>query len=158
MPPVVNNQTRVLIVGSMPGEQSLHSRQYYANPRNQFWRLIYAMLGQHLHDRYEDRTAFLLSHQLGLWDVLASCERDGSLDSSIKGEEVNDFDSMFTQYPSIRYMVFNGSKAYDSFRRKIGFRFPAIEAYVAMPSTSPANTMKWINKLADWQRIALYLD
>lgn len=135
----------------MPGEASLIKQQYYGHPRNHFWKLIYTLFATgEIPKSYEEKVQFLLSHHLALWDVLAFCEREGSLDSSIRNETPNDFHSLFLQYPNIRYVLFNGAKAYTSFQRHIGFHeFPYL-TFHQLPSTSPANTIGFQKKLQHW--------
>jgi TDG/mug DNA glycosylase family protein len=104
--PVVNHHTRVLILGSLPGEASLHLRQYYGNPRNQFWRLIAAMTGATLPDAYEDRLAALRDAGIGLWDVVKTASRTGSLDSAIRGHQPNGLAQLVADLPSLRVVAF----------------------------------------------------
>ena len=95
-PPVVAADTHTLILGSFPGEASLAATQYYAHPRNQFWRLLGAVLNEpSLHDLpYDARLERVLAHGIGIWDVLDACHRQGSLDSAIRNAQPNDFDSL----------------------------------------------------------------
>lgn len=148
MPPIVNEHCRVLIVGSMPGEKSLQLQQYYGHPRNYFWPIMYALFGegQAPSPHYEERIAFALAHRVALWDVIASCERIGSLDANIKGERANDFVSLVAAYPQLRCFVFNGSKAYTTFQRNYGHheQFRSI-AKLNLPSTSPIPTKQMRN-------------
>lgn len=159
-PPVVNAETRVLILGTMPGVRSLADHEYYAHPRNLFWPFMQELFGVPHHAPYEERLAGLLACRIGLWDVLKHCERDGSLDASIvKETEVpNDFPSLFRDFPNVRTVCFNGQKAAQSFRRHVVPQLPpdvvATLAHVQLPSTSPANAgQTWHEKLAAWGRI-----
>lgn len=154
--PVTNARTRVLVLGSLPGEQSLRQAQYYANPRNQFWRLMETVIGRHLVDLdYETRLATLLAARVGLWDVIASAERRGSLDAHIRGHVPNPLDAFAAALPELRAVAFNGGKAAEIGRR----RLTAAQSYalVALPSSSPAHTLAFDHKLADWRALSPYL-
>jgi hypoxanthine-DNA glycosylase len=155
-PPVISAGCRVLILGSMPGIRSLNAQQYYAHPQNQFWRIMGALFETALPEAYTARTAFLLKNGIGLWDVIHSCRRDGSLDTAIRQESAHDLETLFLQYPGIRFVGFNGAKAHDSFQKQIGFRFPEL-TFRRLPSTSPAYTRKMEEKLAEWQIIRAYV-
>ncbi|MCP5452884.1 MAG: DNA-deoxyinosine glycosylase [Spirochaetaceae bacterium] len=143
--PVVDDRTRILVVGSMPGTESIRRGEYYAHPRNRFWRMVEAVLGIPSSLPYDDRLRCLNDSGIGLWDVLSSCERRGSMDAYIRrrSEIYNDFASLLRMRRGIRAICCNGVKAYDSFSRHI---MPSIEASIAerlsivrLPSTSPAN-------------------
>ncbi|MFM0539167.1 DNA-deoxyinosine glycosylase, partial [Paraburkholderia graminis] len=102
-PPVVAADTHTLILGSFPGEASLAATQYYAHPRNQFWRLLGAVLDEPFAElAYEERLRRLLSHGIGVWDVLAACHREGSLDAAIRNAQPNDFASLREHSPTLR--------------------------------------------------------
>jgi hypoxanthine-DNA glycosylase len=153
--PVMDEHTKLLILGTMPSEQSLKLRQYYGNPRNHFWNILFELFRQPASERYEDRLRFLLGRGIGLWDVLANCERTGSLDSRISQEAPNDFTFHIQAHPSIKTIVFNGGKAEQLFRKHVGFRFPGIR-YLSMPSTSPTpgkNVKTYEEKVAVWHNI-----
>lgn len=137
LPPVVDGQTKVLILGSMPGVQSLEKQQYYGNPRNHFWPIMGELFQVDIPANYEERLQLLHKHHVGLWDVIKACERKGSLDSAIKNEVPNDFDMLFKKYPQIQAVLFNGAKAYDVFQKKVGFELLQERSYFKMPSTSP---------------------
>lgn len=155
--PIIDSNTRVLVLGSMPGVQSLIEQKYYANNRNQFWRIIYSLFNTSLEIDYDKRISFIKNLGIGLWDVLSSCQRQGSMDSNIKDERVNNFENLFKTYPNIKVAVFNGSKAFESFRDNIGFeRFGSI-TFLKLPSTSPAHTQKFDQKSKEWTIISNYL-
>lgn len=137
LPPIVDARTKVLIVGSMPGVQSLEKQEYYGNPRNHFWPIIGALLQLDVPTNYEERIQLVRKYGIGLWDVISHCERKGSLDSAIKNEVPNDFSALFRDYPQIECILFNGTKAYEVFRKKVGFDVLGARQYVKMPSTSP---------------------
>lgn len=136
----------------MPGEQSLIKREYYGNSRNHFWKIIYQIFESDLEVSYDQRLQFLLNKGIALWDVIKSCYREGSLDSNIKNEAANDFTLFFATFPNIKYVVFNGAKAFDTYRKHIGFNSKSL-VYKQLPSTSPANTQKFEQKLDKWKII-----
>ena len=101
-PPLINSKTRVLVVGSMPGAASLKAQEYYAYKYNQFWRIIFDLFaGGRIPQNYEDKKQVLLAKGIGLWDALASCQREGSLDGNITEPTPNDFPTLFKKYPSV---------------------------------------------------------
>lgn len=160
LPPVVDSNTRVLIVGSMPGVQSLEKQQYYGHPRNHFWRIIGDITNHSVPESYEGRLHLVRQHGIGLWDVIQSCERLGSLDSKIKNEIPNDFEQLFARFPYIEAVFFNGTKAYDVFQKKIGFELLAEREYYKMPSTSPVpgrNIKTFEQKVEIWRMLEKYI-
>nr|WP_237179324.1 DNA-deoxyinosine glycosylase [Paenibacillus sp. MMS18-CY102] len=161
-PPIINEQSRVLVLGSMPGVPSLTVNEYYGNPRNYMWRVLYGLHGLNTVDEaYEQRIAFALSHHIAMWDVLKSCTREGSLDAAIRDEVVNDVPALLEQYPNLRCIAFNGSKSHDTFMRHFG-KLQSVQRIdcLKLPSTSPVPT-KAMRTLADrlgaWQVIVPYL-
>jgi len=140
--PVVNNNTRLIILGSLPGEESLRLQRYYANPRNNFWRIIFRIFNQPLMEPYDERISFLKSKGIGLWDVIHAAERIGSLDSKIRNETANDFAALFRQYPDIKILIFNGRKAQKTFDKFVLRRQDLPENILLryFPSTSPAHS------------------
>ena len=164
-PPVVDAGTRILILGSMPGIASLDAQQYYAHPRNQFWRLM-ADIGVgdigvgDIHGAgtglsYPQRLQALLRHGLGLWDVLHSCVRGGSLDAAIeqRSAQPNDLLPLLRERPIMR-LCCNGATAYTALQRHLGStlasEFPHIDIR-RLPSTSPAHaSVHYARKLAVW--------
>jgi hypoxanthine-DNA glycosylase len=152
--PVVDATTRVLILGSFPGEASLAARQYYAHPRNHFWPILGEVLGEPLAALpYAERLARAKARGVGLWDVIVACRRPGSLDASIRDAVHGDVDRIRRVARALVAVAFNGNTA--------GSREgPWAEAgYVTlkMPSTSPAYTKPFADKLAAWRRLAEYL-
>ena len=146
---------KVLVLGSMPGIASLDAGQYYAHPRNAFWPIMDSLLapGTATIPAYEERTARLLDGGIALWDVLRSCRRPGSLDSSIeRGTEIaNDFATFFKQHGEVGLVIFNGAKAEQLFARYAG-SLPNGTRSVRMPSTSPAHaSLSLEEKLAIWR-------
>jgi double-stranded uracil-DNA glycosylase len=151
--PVLDSATRILILGSFPGEASLAAQQYYAHPRNQFWRLLSTVLGDELVSLpYEQRLQRLLVHQVGLWDVIAACEREGSLDTAIRRAQANEFTVLKHQCPQLDKVCFNGktSGRFEPVFAAAGFRT------LVLPSSSPANAQfSFEEKLAQWRNIIL---
>ena len=154
-PAVTDANTRVLILGSLPGEASLAAAQYYGNPRNAFWRLMEGVLDTPLVPlAYEDRLAALLSRGVGLWDVIAEAERPGSLDAAIRDPAANDLLALADRLPALRLVAFNGGTAAKLGSRLIGERVPTL----ALPSSSPAHAAKSFAEKAEmWGRLALWL-
>lgn len=155
-PPVVDAATRVLVLGSLPGEQSLVRRQYYGNPRNQFWRLIGAVTGRDLVPlAYEARLAALLEAGVGLWDTVASATRRGSLDAAIRDREANDLARLAAELPALQAVGFNGGTAAST-------GVPRLSAHsgltlLALPSSSPAYTLAFEAKLDRWMALRPFL-
>lgn len=138
---VVSNLSNTLILGSMPSTRSLAANQYYAHPQNRFWPLMTKILAPNTPPcTYGERLAMLQASNIALWDVIANCHRQGSLDSAITKDVPNDFTSFFTQYPQIKKVCFNGGKSFLSFKKhhKHLLTYSDI-TYIALPSTSPAN-------------------
>jgi len=159
LPPIVSPRTRVLILGSFPGVASLKAQQYYAHPHNQFWKILQALWPQHPlpgPEHYERRCAWLLARGLGLWDVYASCEREGSLDSAIRNPVVSDFASLKAHCPKLQLIVHNGGESFRHaklVRASLGAEhFPLVK----LPSTSPANaSWSFERKLSAWRTAML---
>jgi hypoxanthine-DNA glycosylase len=151
-PPIVAAGARTLILGNMPSVMSLGAQQYYANPRNAFWRITGEMFGFDAADPYEERVSALTAHGVAVWDVLRSCRRVGSLDSAVEPESMapNDFGELLQQYPRITRVFFNGAAAEKNFHRLV--TAPDLR-YRRLPSTSPAQTMRYADKLAAWRVI-----
>ena len=151
LPPVLERDTRVLILGSFPGAKSLAAKQYYAHPRNQFWSLMSAVLEDDLAGLpYPARLSRLLEHRIGLWDVIAACERQGSLDTAIRNAETNDFEALKHRCPQLMRVCFNGK---TSGKLAPEFSSAGFETLV-LPSSSPANAQfSFEQKLVIWQKI-----
>jgi len=151
--PVLDPDVRLLILGSFPGEASLAAQQYYAHPRNQFWRLLSAVLAEDLVVLpYEQRLQHLLAHQIGLWDVLAACAREGSLDTAIRQAQANDFAVLRHQCPRLTRICFNG-KTSARFERQ--FADAGFETRI-LPSSSPAHAaLSFEQKLERWRNSIL---
>jgi double-stranded uracil-DNA glycosylase len=158
-PPVEAPDARVLILGSMPGEASLRAGEYYAHPRNAFWRIMAEFTGVSPEADYARRVAGLSRAGIALWDVLKSCERKGSLDAAIKNHSIvpNDFPGLLVRHSRLSMVCFNGSKAEAAFRRYVlracepEFRYLAFRR---LPSTSPAHAaLSPEQKLDVWREV-----
>jgi len=151
LPPIVGAGAGVLILGNMPSVMSLAAQQYYGNPRNGFWRITGDIFGFDPSRPYQDRAAALCSCGIAVWDVLRLCRRHGSLDSAIEPDSMvaNDFESFFDAQPDIERVVFNGAAAEKNFARLTRIDRPL--QYRRLPSTSPAHTMRFEDKLRVWR-------
>lgn len=149
-PPLIAPNTRVLIIGSMPGEASLKAQEYYAYKYNQFWRIIFDLFANgRTPKNYADKTQVLLANGLGLWDALAACERKGSLDGNILSPTPNDFPALFCNHPQIKTLLFNGQAARNHFKRAFG---DGGKICLVLPSTSPAHAARaYAEKKVLWQ-------
>lgn len=158
--PVVDDQSQVLVLGTMPGEESLRLRQYYANPRNQFWRIIYGIFGGDPEDSYNQRITFLRQKGIALWDVVSECERVGSSDSAIRNAKPNDFKEFLLQHQRIQCIAMNGSTAADLFASLITYKLPSKIDVIPLPSTSgtPGRYVKsFTEKVRSWSALLDYL-
>ncbi|MEP6588619.1 MAG: DNA-deoxyinosine glycosylase [Polaromonas sp.] len=152
--PLVSSNTQLLILGSFPGAASLAAQQYYRHPQNQFWKILQAIwpscelaTGA---DSYKIRSEWLLSRRLGLWDVYAACEREGSLDSNIRKPVLNDFAQLRRLCPQLQAIAHNGG---ESFKHARHTRLLGLPVY-RLPSTSPANaSWSFERKLAAWREV-----
>jgi hypoxanthine-DNA glycosylase len=156
--PVVDANTRLLILGSLPGDASLKAGQYYAHPRNAFWRLIGGVIGQPLLHRmdYEDRLALLRRSGVGLWDVIVEAERIGSLDTAIRSPEYADLKTLVAALPNLRAVAFNGGKAAKAGAACLGAGDGGI-ARIALPSSSPAHARPLAEKAAAWDVLEAFI-
>jgi hypoxanthine-DNA glycosylase len=148
-PPLVNFSTRTLILGTMPSITSLEKQEYYAHPRNHFWKIMFTLFDNlPIPENFGEKIKVLQRNNIGLWDVLQNCERKGSLDVHIKNHQENDFLMLFAQFSEINKIIFNGKESHKFFYKKFG-QIKGITYYV-MPSTSPANTMSFEKKFEIW--------
>jgi hypoxanthine-DNA glycosylase len=151
-PPISNPDATILILGTMPSVQSLAVNQYYGNPRNAFWKIIFTLFNTPFSNDYEQRKNVLLKNRIALWDVLEACIRPGSLDSAIEQEVPNDFNSFLKIHPNIKHIYFNGQKAAAYFKKYINMENDY--KLTTLPSTSPANAGKsFEGKLKEWSII-----
>jgi len=154
-PPVVSRNSKVLILGSMPGEVSLKAHQYYAHPHNAFWRIMGELFGAGPSLPYQQRLTVLDNAGVALWDSLRACTRPGSLDSAIRDEEANDFVMLFESFPDITHVFFNGAKSEAAFRRHA---MPTLadpkHTFLRLPSSSPAHAgMTFDKKIEHWRAV-----
>ena len=153
-PPIINDKAQTLILGTMPGAQSLARQEYYANPNNAFWKIVFSVFSElPVPEHFSTKKALLQQNKLALWDVLENCERKGSLDLHIKNQKENDFAAFFSQYPNLCKILFNGKESHKYFFRRYG-QLQGLDYYI-LPSTSPANTMPFGQKLEAWKAVLL---
>jgi len=156
---VADVNSKILILGSMPGAISLKHQQYYAHPRNAFWKIMESLYGIPLEDEYGVRLERLKQNGIALWDVVHQCVRPGSLDSKIQSNsvQVNDFKTLFEFSPSISKVYFNGAKSAELYKKSVlKTVLDSSESlqYIQLPSTSPANAkLSFHQKLHEWQQI-----
>ncbi|MBZ9613793.1 DNA-deoxyinosine glycosylase [Rheinheimera maricola] len=157
---VAQPNARILILGSMPGAASLLQQQYYAHPRNMFWPIMAQLAGVSASLPYAQRLNALNAHGIALWDVIAQCQRTGSLDSAIRAEQANDFSGFFASQPALALIAFNGTKAWQSFKRYVlpQQAMPAGISLLCLPSTSPAHAaLGFEEKLKHWHQLSEFL-
>ena len=157
-PPVAAARATRLILGSMPGAASLAANQYYAHPQNAFWRIMGQLLGIAVDTAYPARVLALQRAGIALWDVLATCERRGSLDSAIRrdSEVANDIAALLAAHPGIRQIFFNGAAAEATFRRHHAALVQRVDLkFVRLPSTSPAHAALRVEQKCVLWRAAL---
>jgi hypoxanthine-DNA glycosylase len=156
-PPVVDANTRVLVLGSLPGEVSLAQSQYYAHKQNRFWSLIGDVTGEDLRSfDYATRLQTLQRHRVGLWDVVAEAQREGSLDSRIRNHASNDLLALVASLPHLGAVAFNGGTATRLGMRALQDAVGKIE-FVSLPSSSPAYTLSYAEKLKAWEGLRRWL-
>jgi len=151
--PVVDEHTRLLVLGSLPGEKSLELQQYYGNRQNRFWALMSEVTGVALVPLdYETRLQTLLRHGIGLWDMVAEAHRSGSLDSNIRNRDDNDLLGLLERFPGIATIAFNGGTA-----KAVGLKVLGVHAsryrIIGLPSSSPAYTLPFADKLLRWSAL-----
>lgn len=147
-PPVLDENTEILILGSLPGDESLRRRQYYGHPGNDFWRLVGNAIGENLQDMdYETRLETLKRYRIGLWDVFSAGKREGSQDSNIREEEVNQFSILKKTSPNLRLVCFNGktSGKYEPVLRAMGYKTKVL------PSSSGINRRNVKKRESEWE-------
>ena len=155
LPPIAPKDARLFILGSLPGDASLAAQRYYAHPTNQFWKLLGAAIGADLHTMpYDERLAVLADRKIGLWDVIASALRPGSLDQAIRDPGHNAIGTLLDDYPEVRAIAFNGGTAGKIGRALIGDTSVAL---IDLPSSSAANTAPLAVKAERWARLAEWL-
>ncbi len=152
LPPIYDEHSRVLVLGSFPSVRSREERFYYAHPQNRFWKVLSTLFGERLPQTPEEKTAFLLCHRVALWDSIASCELRGSADSSIRNPLPNDLSPLFAVCPDLR--VFTNGKTSDACYRRYLLPRTGVTA-VCLPSTSPANASWTLPRLCEAWKILL---
>lgn len=160
-PPVIDERSTVLVLGSMPGTASLEKHQYYGHPRNHFWPVVYGLFGREPDPDYASRLDFAREHGIALWDVIAACLREGSLDSNIRDAVPNDLPGLLENYPGIRALAFNGSKSYATYMKHFA-EHPATARteHLRLPSTSPIPTPRMRtteDRIEAWRPILSYV-
>ena len=148
-PPIIDKESKILILGSIPGVKSLEMQQYYAHPQNKFWKIIFELFNEKFTKDYDERIKILEKHHIALWDVIDTCERKGSLDSEIRNEEANKIEELLQNFPNIKAIFCNGQKSHKNLQKILGkkFRLPII----VLPSTSPAYAgLSYFDKLKLW--------
>ena len=157
--PISDGNSRILILGALPGDESLKFKKYYAHSRNQFWRIMSLVYGQDIDSNYDSRLCFLSSKRIALWDALKSANRRRSLDLNIRDEIPNDFSVLFEKSPQIEAIGFNGRKAEYLFMK---YCMPLIDSRVmemkVLPSTSPTPgkyVKSFDEKVVDWKDFLL---
>jgi len=152
--PIADRRARILILGSMPGVESLAQGRYYAHRHNSFWPIMAALFGLDPAAPYQARVRALRARRVAVWDVLQSCVREGSLDARIGAEVANDFAPFFAAHRAITHVFFNGAKAEACYRRHVRAEVGGPLRYVRLPSTSPAHAaLSMARKLTAWRAI-----
>lgn len=154
-PPIISEGSKILILGSVPGVKSLEMQQYYAHPQNQFWKIIFEIFEEDFTADYQKRTEIIRKNNIALWDVIDTCEREGSLDTKIRNEEHNDILKILREHPNIKAVFCNGQKSFKNLKKILG-KEAEIPALV-LPSTSPLHTIPLEKKLAEWKIIKTFL-
>jgi len=158
--PVLSEKPSVLILGSMPSKLSFEKQQYYGNPRNHFWPILFELFQQDPLKNYEDKINFAKQHGIALWDTIGSCYREGSLDMNIVEEEPNDILGLLKRYPTIKLIACNGTKSFQTFRKNISLDSELGIHVIKLPSSSPIPgkyTKSFVGKVQEWKQILEYL-
>ena len=157
LPPIARSDARLFLLGSLPGDASLAARRYYAHPTNQFWRLLGEALGEELQGlSYEQRLERLAVRRVGLWDVIASARRPGSLDQAIRDAQHNQLVRLVPDFPDLRAIAFNGSTAAGVGRKLVGEPPPGL-VLIDLPSSSAANTRSFAEKAVAWRALSQFV-
>ena len=157
LPPIARADARLFVLGSLPGDASLAARRYYAHPTNQFWRLLGLAIDEDLHALdYDERLQRLAHRRVGLWDVIASASRRGSLDQAIGEAQHNRIEHLLHDFPELRAIAFNGATASAAGRKLIGADRLQV-TLVDLPSSSAANTRPFAEKAESWSKLAQFL-
>ncbi len=153
-PAIVDKNSKILILGTMPSKESLRLSQYYGNTRNNFWKILFTLLNEPFLDNYDVKKNLLLNNNIAVWDILKTCERETSADIDIISPVPNDIESLLSEYPNIKVIYLNGRVA-EAYYKEFNKTFKIKSFY--LPSSSPANAISWEKKLNDWSIILNYL-
>lgn len=153
--PIISEDSKILILGSVPGVKSLEMQQYYAHPQNQFWKIIFELFQEDFTADYSSRIEVIRKNHLALWDVIDTCERKGSLDSNIVNEEANNIRKLLNDFPNIKAVFSNGQKSFKNLQKILG-KDCEIPVFV-LPSTSPLHTISFEKKLTEWKILKTFL-
>ena len=155
--PSIDDNSQILILGSMPGVKSLEEQQYYAHPQNRFWKVMGSICNEPKLSEldYETKLKTLLNNNIALWDTIKSCKREGSLDSDIQNEIPNDIRKLLKQYPNIKIICLNSNKSYSAFKKYFPDLLEKYNCY-KLPSTSPANARYCLKDLSKEWNSAIY--
>jgi hypoxanthine-DNA glycosylase len=154
-PPIIFKDSKILILGSVPGIKSLEMQEYYAHPQNKFWKILFELFDTEFTIDYSKKLKFLEKNKIAVWDVIDSCERVGSLDSKIKNEVTNDILNLLEEFPNIKALYCNGGKSFKNVQKMVGKNFN-IPIYL-LPSTSPLHTISLEKKLEAWKVISNFI-
>ncbi len=153
--PLIDQNSKVLILGSFPSIKSFENSFYYGHPQNQFWKILATVFDEDVPRTIEEKKAFLQKHHIALWDMVGQCERENSLDSSLQNIQLNDIEGILANYPNIEAIFFTGKKAQSLYRRH--FSHLAIPTYY-LPSPSPAyRAMSLAQKVQNWSILKEFL-
>lgn len=159
--PIINSSSRILILGSMPGDISLEKGEYYANPRNHFWRILFEIFSVEESMDYDKNIELILSNKLALWDVIEICEREGALDSNIRNAKINDIDGLLKEFLSIDTIILNGGEAYRRLTKTYKKNLNPSIRIVKFPSTSPVpgkNVLNYEEKVKVWSSLKAWIE
>jgi TDG/mug DNA glycosylase family protein len=148
--PILGALPHILVLGSSPSVISLEKGEYYGNSRNAFWPIVNEVFGGNGFNNYSEKIEFAIQNHIAIWDVVATCNREGSLDSAIKDVVVNDIEDVLMSNPSIKIVLFNGASAAKFYKKYVKF-YPYRTEFCTMPSTSPAYTIPFERKLNEWE-------
>lgn len=152
--PISNSETTILILGTMPGDKSLELGEYYGHARNRFWKIIATITNNDLPITYSDKKRLLLKSKIGVWDVINTANRKGSLDSAIQDVVQNNLDNFITKHKNLKVIGFNGQKSEALFDKY--FDRKSNLSYISLPSTSPANARIDFDSICKiWQQLVI---
>lgn len=154
-PPIISKDSKILILGSIPGVQSLEKQEYYAHPQNQFWKILFELKQENFTNQYAEKLIFLAKIKIALWDTIESCERKGSKDTEIKNEVENSILELLKNFPNIKAIFCNGQKSHKNLMKILDKNHP-LPIFV-LPSTSPLHTISLEKKMESWKIINEFL-